>query len=94
MSYKCKKCKIELDAGDAYEYRGAISCAEHFDLVKSGRDFERQEIIEEEKNKTECFRGLDLSDSKIGKANREILKARIEIASKESGRLKSYEESK
>jgi len=88
---KCQKCKIELDDSDAYEYRGAFSCADHFDEVIESRDFQRQEIIEEESRKTDCFRGLDLGDNPIGKANREILKSRIEIASKESGRLKDYE---
>lgn len=32
-----------------------------------------------------------MSDSQIGKANREILKSDIEIAKKESQRLKNYE---
>lgn len=37
------------------------------------------------------FKGLDLSDSVIGKANREIFKTQIEIASNESVRLNKYE---
>ena len=90
--YKCSKCKKELDGSEAYEYRGAISCAEHFDEVTEVRNFQRQEIIEEESRKTDCFKGLDLSpDTVVGKANREILKTRIEISKKESGRLKAYE---
>ena len=89
--YKCEICKKELDESEAYEYRGAIGCDEHFDEVCELRDFKRQEIINEEHNKTKHFAGLDLSDSVIGKANRNLLQKRIEIASKESARLKEYE---
>ena len=91
MSYKCRICKKSLEERDIYEYRGVFSCAEHFDEVCEQREKQRREIIEEETSKTEVFRGLDLSDSKIGKANKEILKSRIEIASKESQRIKDYE---
>ncbi len=90
--YKCSKCKKELDGFEAYEYRGAISCEEHFDEVIEMRDFQRQEIINEESNKTKVFKGLDLDPrNPIGKANREMLSGRIEVASKESGRIKEYE---
>ena len=89
--YKCSKCKKELDDHEAYEYRGAFSCEEHFDEVIESRDFQRQEIIKEESAKTDKFKGLDLGDNCIGRANREILKPQIEIASKESARLKEYE---
>ena len=88
---KCLICKKQLEPNEAYEYRGAISCEEHFDEVQSKRDFERQEILVEEKHKTEKFRGLDLGNSAIGKANRQILKRDIEIAQKESGRIAAYE---
>lgn len=88
---KCLVCKIELTESEAYEYRGAIACVAHHDEVIAKRNFQRQEIMEEENRKTKVFKGLDLSDSPIGKANREILKPQIEIASKESGRLKDYE---
>mgnify|MGYP003118584067 CR=1 FL=1 len=89
--YQCMICHEELEAIDTYEYRGAYSCADHFELVQARRDIQRQEIIAEESAKTECFRGLPLDDSPIGKANREILKGRIEVAGKESGRLRDYE---
>jgi DNA-directed RNA polymerase subunit RPC12/RpoP len=89
--YKCSKCGKELDGLDAYEYRGAIACDECFDEVCKDRDIQRQEIIEDSKQCTDKFKGLDLSDSSIGKANKEILKADIEIAKKESGRRKNYE---
>lgn len=92
--YTCSKCHKELDSSEAYEYRGAVSCEEHFDEVCESRDFQRQEIIAEESGKTDKFKGLDLGDNVIGKANREILKGSIEIASKESGRLKEYENRK
>ncbi|MCG9708255.1 hypothetical protein L1D46_05505 [Pseudoalteromonas sp. Isolate3] len=90
-NYTCQKCKAKLKANEAYEYRGAFACAEHFDEVIEMRDFERNQIAEEEHNKTKVFEGLDLTDSSIGKANRKLLKRHIEIAGKESQRLKTYE---
>lgn len=92
--YTCSKCHEEIDDTEAYEYRGAVACVECFDSVIESRDFQRQEIITEESAKTDKFKGLDLSDSVIGKANRKLLKRSIEIASKESGRLKEYENRK
>lgn len=90
--YKCSKCGIELNGSEAYEYRGAISCDKHFDEVIEARDFQRQEIINEEYNKTRVLKGLDLDPSgPVGRANNQILSRQIEIASKESGRLKEYE---
>lgn len=89
--YKCRVCKKQLDDSEAYEYRGVYSCEEHFDEVCELREFERQEIIKEEKLKTDKFKGLDLSNSQIGKANKELLKRDLEIAKKESNRLKRYE---
>lgn len=106
MKVYCEKCFMELDncecelcsickeifpPSDLYEYRGEVACAKDFRAAQEKRDFERQEIIEENKVKTDKFRGLDLGNSQIGKANRNILKADIEIAGKESGRIKSYE---
>jgi len=91
MTYICRKCKKQLESHETYEYRGAFSCAEHFDEVIEMRDFERNEIIQEEHNKTKVFEGLDLTDSAIGNANKKLLKPNIEIASKESQRLKNYE---
>jgi len=91
MKDTCNICNEEFDLSKLYEYRGAIACEKCFDIAKKQTDFERQEIIEESKHKTERFRGLDLTNSKIGKANRKILKADIEIAKKESLRRKKYE---
>ncbi len=90
-TYKCHKCKKELEASDTYEYRGAFSCEEHFEEVQGMRDFERQEIMIEEEHKLAPLKGLSFGDSVIGRANREIMKPQIEIARKESGRLKAYE---
>lgn len=88
---ECSKCGIELDDNSAYEYRGALSCADCFDDVIENRDYQRNEVIQEQHNKTKCFAGLDLSNSFIGKANKEILAPQVEITSKESARLKEYE---
>jgi recombinational DNA repair protein (RecF pathway) len=90
-TYKCYKCKKELDASDTYEYRGAYSCEEHFEEVQESRDFERQEIMTEENHKLKPLEGLSFGDNVVGRANRKILKPQIEIARKESGRLKVYE---
>ena len=68
-----------------------FSCSDHFEEMCEKRNFQRQEIIYEESRKTDKFRGLDFSDSVIGKANKEILKSQLEVATKESGRLKDYE---
>lgn len=87
----CKLCRKEIEDNETYEYRGALSCSDCFDEVIKGREFERREIITEEQSKTDKLKGLDLSLSTIGKENRKILKSSIEIASKESIRLKMYE---
>lgn len=90
-NYTCQKCKVKLKANEAYEYRGVFACEDHFDEVIEMRDFERSQIIKEEHNKTKVFKGLDLTGSTIGKANKKLLKPNIEIASRESQRLKIYE---
>jgi hypothetical protein len=87
----CPICKKEFELGQMYEYRGAVACGDCIEEAREKRDYERQEIIEESKHKTDKFKGLDLSESQIGKANRDILKSEIEIAGKESGRIKDYE---
>ncbi len=89
--YECSKCKVELEPSDAYEYRGAIACADCFSDVIEMRDFKRNEIIEEENKKTSRLKGLDISNSAIGKANRAILSGSIEVCRKESARIKEYE---
>lgn len=90
--YKCSKCKKPLQSCDAYEYRGAIACDNCFDDVIEARDFQRNEIIAEESAKTEIFKRLSIDPKcPIGRANLELLNPMIEIASKESVRLKTYE---
>lgn len=87
----CPICGKEEEYGQMYEYRGAISCGDCFEKLQEKRDAQRAEIITEERHKTDRFKGLDLSDSTTGKANREILKRDIEIAKKESKRINDYE---
>jgi hypothetical protein len=90
--YKCYLCKKYLDSSDTYEYRGAYSCEEHHDQVIALRSRERQEIIEQEHAKTECFRGLDLDPTtSVGRGTREIMKRQLELAKKESSQLRRYE---
>jgi hypothetical protein len=90
--YICEICGKELTGSEAYEYRGMISCVDcHEEAIKK-RDYQRQEIIEENKHKTDRFKGLELGNSLLGKINKEILKSDIEIAGKESSRIKEYED--
>lgn len=93
----CSKCKVSYSNFDAdedhqiFEYRGVLSCGKCKDEVEASRDFERQEIMEEEKHKMKPLEGLSFGDNVVGRANMEILKGSIEIAKKESGRIKAYE---
>ena len=89
--YQCAVCKEWFSGRDTYEHRGQYSCSEHLDEMRERREFERQEVVADNKIKTEVFRGLDLDPSNaIGKANQELLKGRIEIASKEGPRERNY----
>ena len=90
--HECSNCKKVLRLGDLYDYRGSDLACEHcIDKVTADRDRLRNEIIAEESAKTECFRGLDLGDGVFGKHNRKLLARKIEIAGKESDKLKAYE---
>lgn len=80
MKETCSVCKKRFDLSDLYEYWGHVACEKCFGEVEKNADFERAEAIERSRHKTDRFRGLDLGDSSIGKANRQILKADIEIA--------------
>lgn len=91
---KCNLCGNKVPYGEMYEYRGHLSCEECFDDLQEKVNNQRNQIIEEERHKTDRFKGLDLSDSTIGKANKSILKSDIEIASKESKKLSDYERRK
>ena len=41
----CLVCKKELEDSEAYEYRGAIACEEHFSEVTEKRDYQREEVM-------------------------------------------------
>lgn len=88
---KCAICGKYFELDQLYEYRGAIACEKHHDQLCEKRDFQRAEIIEESNHNTRPFKGLNTGNDSIGKANREILKTEIDIAKKESERLKRYE---
>jgi recombinational DNA repair protein (RecF pathway) len=87
----CPLCGREEEYGQMYEYRGALACCDCIEEARGKRDAERAEIIAEQKHKTDRFKGIDLSDNQIGKANKEILKADIEVAKKEGLRIRQYE---
>lgn len=42
----CAICKQQFDDGDTYEYRGFLSCSEHFDALQERVDTKRQEVVE------------------------------------------------
>lgn len=91
MKNECYVCKKDLtDIYDVMEYRGALSCVEHFDECVEKRDFNRKEIIEEERHKTKWL-NKELWNSPLGKANRKALSKQLDIVIKESGRIKDYE---
>lgn len=88
---KCSLCGNEIDDVDTYEYRGFISCGEHFDAVIEKVDVRRAEVIRRNNAVTEPLCGLDISpNSAIGNANRKLLAPAIEIASRESFAEKEY----
>jgi hypothetical protein len=87
----CSVCKKALAEDETYEYRGAYACEEHFDEAIEKRDFERAEVIAENRHQTTPFEGLSFGDNPIGRANCELLKGPIEIARKETYRTKAYE---
>jgi len=89
---KCQICKEMFIDSDTYEYRGVMSCLPHFEELQGKRDYQRQEVIEENERQTAPFKGLSLGDNVIGRANRQILKGSIEIAKKETMRTKLYEQ--
>jgi len=88
---RCIVCRKVLELSEAYEYRGATACEEHFDEAIAKRDYERAEVIAENDHKTKPFEGLSLGDNPVGRVNRQILKPQIEIAKKEGYRTKEYE---
>lgn len=81
--YECCICKNRFDGSDTYEYRGFFSCSEDHEKMIVAVDGKRTELIENASKRTKAFKGLDLSDSTIGKANKNLLKTHIELAEKE-----------
>lgn len=89
--YKCCLCKCDLDGNSAYEYRGFVSCEEHFDKVIKKVDIRRSEVISRNEAATRPLVGLDIHpDSVIGKATRKLLHGAIEVASKETVAEQQY----
>lgn len=88
---ECAICHNHFEYGRMYEYRGFLNCDACFDELQAKVDNRRQEVIEEQNHKTAVFKGLDMSNSTIGKSNREILERNIEIAKKPSKRVNDYE---
>lgn len=83
--YKCCLCGKICDEWSCYEYRGFISCEEHFEQVIEKVDIRRAEIIARNNAVTKPLVGLDIDQrSAIGRANRELLAPAIEIAGKET----------
>lgn len=92
---KCSLCGKSLTDSEAYEYRGFISCDEHFEAVIEKVDIRRGEIIHRNNAVTEPLHGLDISpDTAIGSANRRLLAPMIEIAARETFAEKEYREGK
>ncbi len=87
----CCKCKTDLDDYTTYEYRGVLSCGDCFDDVIENRDRERNQLIRAEDSKLDRTKGLDLSDSVVGKANRDLMKGALEVSARESHQMKEYE---
>lgn len=88
---RCSRCGQHFDDYYMYKYRGAYACEDCFEAVAEQRETLRQQIITNERHKTDRFKGIDLSDSTRGRANREILAPDIEIAKIESQMIKDYE---
>jgi len=83
--YKCCLCKKDIDGSNAYEYRGFISCEDHFEQVIKKVDIRRSEIIQRNDHATKPLAGLDIDPkSAIGRANKELLSPAIETASRET----------
>lgn len=88
---ECDVCKEVIPEYEAYSYRNGVSCEICFDKLKNRVDYERKQIINEEDKKRKNLKGLDFGENPVGKENRKLLKTQLEIASKETNRLKIYE---
>lgn len=47
----CPICKNDFELGQMYEYRGALACEDCIEEMREKRDFQRAEVIEEQKFK-------------------------------------------
>ena len=43
---KCQICKGEFEDSDTYEYRGFMSCSEHFDELQEKVNYKREQVME------------------------------------------------
>jgi hypothetical protein len=43
---KCAICGDYFDDSETYEYRGVMSCQEHFDELCGKRDYQRSQVME------------------------------------------------
>ena len=41
----CQICKGEFEDSDTYEYRGFMSCSEHFDELQEKVNYKRKEVM-------------------------------------------------
>ena len=46
MKDTCQICHKEFESGEMYEYRGFISCEEHFDELQAKVNHKRNEVME------------------------------------------------
>jgi len=90
--YECAYCKGVFLGLEVMEYRGKVACAscDASETLVEDRERERREIIQREDMKTKGL-NINLSNDVIGRHNRKLLAAKLEVASKESIQLKEYE---
>lgn len=90
--YECAYCKGVFLGQEVMEYRGKVACisCDDGETLVEDRERERREIMLNEHKKTDGL-NINLSDDAIGRHNRKLLAAKLEVASKESIQLKEYE---
>ena len=91
---ECDVCKNVIPEYESYSYRNGLSCETCLDKLQNKIDYERQQIINEENKKLINLKGLDFGENPVGKENRKLLKTQLEIAQKETNRIKIYEKRK
>lgn len=92
LYYECAYCKGAFLGQEVMEYRGKVACVscDASGTLVEDRERERREIIQREDMKTKGL-NINLSNDAIGRHNRKLLAAKLEVASKESIQLKEYE---